>query len=298
MKGDQFEGTLATGWMATATTKMTTKWLPAIAAGVWNVDISQGYSFVLTVTGSKASFEGGSYGTWSDIEVDLDQAGLNLWKGFSMTEISGIKVKTANCGVTIYTVWFLGILWEQLIIDTGVPKSLSCTDVTWFAWAPNLWFWLLNKVETYIAGKSASNFLCTTRGGCLNLNTMSHIFSLLSLDEFRIRSSGWLCENKWCPVWPRQPSKLRGTLASVLAEQMEGRGWILQARRQSYTSMWCSEWFFGGIFILLNFPKITRLHGWWWWVMIRNLTWLFDCSFFWWLCLVSIGSSDDDFSEL
>ncbi|CAE7208728.1 unnamed protein product [Symbiodinium natans] len=42
--------------------------------GVWNVDISQGYSFVLTVTGSEASFEGGSYGTWSDIGVDRDQA--------------------------------------------------------------------------------------------------------------------------------------------------------------------------------------------------------------------------------
>ena len=38
------------------------------------MDISQGYSFVLTVTGSEASFEGGSYGTWSDIGVDRDQA--------------------------------------------------------------------------------------------------------------------------------------------------------------------------------------------------------------------------------
>ena len=44
-------------------------------SGVWNVDLSQGYSFVLTVTGSQASFEGGSYGSWSDVEVDNDQVG-------------------------------------------------------------------------------------------------------------------------------------------------------------------------------------------------------------------------------
>lgn len=42
--------------------------------GVWNVDISQGYSFVLTVTGKEASFEGGSYGTWSNIQVDSEKA--------------------------------------------------------------------------------------------------------------------------------------------------------------------------------------------------------------------------------
>ncbi|CAK9039254.1 unnamed protein product [Durusdinium trenchii] len=38
--------------------------------GAWKVDISQGYSFILTVEGADGSFEGESYGTWSNIEVD------------------------------------------------------------------------------------------------------------------------------------------------------------------------------------------------------------------------------------
>ena len=40
------------------------------ARGAWKVDISQGYSFILTVEGADGSFEGESYGTWSNIEVD------------------------------------------------------------------------------------------------------------------------------------------------------------------------------------------------------------------------------------
>ena len=42
--------------------------------GAWNVDISQGYSFLVTIMGSQGIFEGGSYGTWSGIQVDQEKA--------------------------------------------------------------------------------------------------------------------------------------------------------------------------------------------------------------------------------
>jgi hypothetical protein len=62
--------------------------------GVWNVDISQGYSFVLTVTGKEASFEGGSYGTWSNIQVDSEKA------TFSATWHSGKHHGSSRLGLT------------------------------------------------------------------------------------------------------------------------------------------------------------------------------------------------------